>query len=125
MTLRITGNRLKETLFITLYSSVGLGLMFNNTSDNQATHCILSLSSPFNPQPSPPPFPHVHTGSLPIVERDNQELFHAISFLEGWCERLDAFGNILVRGRGQVDAVAQPTPSVFSSNFGFAVGRRG
>ena len=119
MTLRIKGNRLKETLFITLYSSMGLGLLFNNTSENQATHCILSIASPFNPPPATPPSPHVHTDSPPIIERDNQELFHSLSFgfLEGWCQRLDALGNILIRGRGQV--IAQPTVgNAFNSNFG-------
>ena len=90
MTLRINNNRLKETLFITLYSSVGLGLIFNNTSDNQATHCILSIHSPLDL------LPFLNTG---IVEQGNQELFHAITFLEGWCERLDQLGNILVRGQ--------------------------
>jgi hypothetical protein len=76
MTLRIKGNRLKETLFITLYSSIGLGLIFNNTSENQTTHCILSISSPVNPPSSSPPSPHIHSDSPPIIQRDNQELFH-------------------------------------------------
>jgi hypothetical protein len=128
MTLRINGNRLKETLFITLYSSMGLGLLFNNTSGNQATHCILSISSPFHPQPSPPPSPHVHTDSLPIIERDNQELFHSLSFgfLEGWCQRLDTLGDILVRGRGQTGVGAQPVAgNEFSSNFGIVSSVKG
>jgi len=108
MTLRINNNRMKETLFITLYSSVGLGLIFNNTSDNQATHCILSLESPLGLLI---PFINPH-----IVEQANQELFHAFTFLEGWCERLDALGDILIPDR-------QPPPDVgptndFNANFG-------
>ena len=116
MTLRINNNRLKETLFITLYSSVGLGLIFNNTSDNQATHCILSIHSPLDL------LPFLNTS---IVEQGNQELFHAITFLEGWCERLDRLGNIFVprtRGTGRQPHVRRQRPApggVFNSNFGF------
>ena len=110
MTLRINNNRLKETLFITLYSSVGLGLIFNNTSDNQATHCILSIHSPLDL------LPFLNTS---IVEQGNQELFHAITFLEGWCERLDQLGNIFVRGQTAVPATTPGTAGGFNSNFGF------
>ncbi len=50
---------------------------------------------------------------------------HAFTFLEGWCERLDVLGNILVRGRGQPGVIAQPgAGGAFNSNFGF-VSRRG
>jgi hypothetical protein len=108
MTLRINNNRMKETLFITLYSSVGLGLIFNNTSDNQATHCILSLQSPLGVL-----IPFINPD---IVERDNQELFHAFTFFEGWCERLDALGDILVPDR-QPPPVAGST-NTFNANFG-------
>jgi hypothetical protein len=114
MTLRINNNRLKESLFVALYSSVGLGLIFNNTSDNQATHCILSLQSPIQAM-----IPFLHPS---IVERDNQELFHAFTFLEGWCERLDVLGNILVRNRDQGGVITQPgVGGVFNDNFGFAM----
>jgi hypothetical protein len=113
MTLRINNNRLKETLFVTLYSSVGLGLIFNNTSDNQATHCILSILSPLQAL-----IPFLQPD---IVEQRNQELFHAITFLEGWCERLDRLGNILVprTASGTATPTTPGTGGVFNSNFGF------
>ncbi|SFA78529.1 hypothetical protein SAMN05421688_0868 [Poseidonocella pacifica] len=108
MTLRINNNRLKESLFVTLYSSVGLGWIFNNTSDNQATHCILSLNSPLGVW-----IPFI---SPSIVERDNRELFHNINFLDGWCERLDALDDILMPDRsGNTPGVN----STFSNTFGF------
>jgi hypothetical protein len=116
MTLRINNNRFKETLFITLFSSVGLGLIFNNTSDNQATHCILSLTSPLGSW-----IPFI---TPDIVERDNQELFNAISFLGFWCERLSNLRDILVpdQDRGQLGGIAGG--GVFDRNFGFVVNRR-
>ncbi|MGF1625580.1 MAG: DUF6519 domain-containing protein [Alphaproteobacteria bacterium] len=115
MTVRINNNRFKESLFITLFSSVGLGLIFNNTSDNQATHCILSLVSPLGSM-----IPFITPS---IVERDNQELFNAISFLGFWCERLSTFRNILVRGRGFTPVEPGRPVTDFDSNFGFIANR--
>lgn len=109
MTLRINNNRMKEGLFLTLYSSVGLGWIFNNTSDNQATHCILSMQSPLQ---SFIPFIQPH-----IVERDNQELFHAFTFLEDWCGRLDNLGDILLPDDQQTPGTT--VSSEFNNNFGF------
>ena len=109
MTLRINNNRLKESLFLTLYSSVGLGWIFNNTSDNQATHCILSMQSPLQ---SLIPFIQPH-----IVERDNQELFHAFTFLEDWCGQLDNLGDILLPDDQQKPGETINTE--FNNNFGF------
>lgn len=116
MTLRINNNRFKESLFITLFSSVGLGLIFNNTSDNQATHCILSLTSPLGSW-----IPFI---TPDIVERDNQELFNAINFLGFWCEGLSNLRDILVpdQDRGQLGGIAGG--GVFNRNFGFVVNRR-
>ena len=120
MTVRINNNRMKESLFIALYSSVGLGLIFNNTSDNQATHCILSIQSPIQ---SFVPFLQPH-----IVERDNEEVFHAITFLESWCERLDKLGGVLVRDKQPPPPGGGTGPAgggVFNSHFGFVVDRKG
>ena len=116
MTLRINNNRLKESLFITLFSSVGLGLIFNNTSDNQATHCILSLTSPLGSW-----IPFI---TPDIVERDNQELFNAIGFLDSWCERLSPLRNILVPDQRPDVVGGIAGNNVFDSNFGFVLNRR-
>lgn len=93
VTLRIQDNRFKESLFVTLYSSLGLGLLFNNTSDNQATHCIVSLESPLGAW-----FPLI---APDIEENHNQVLFDAfnLDLLGSWCERLAGIRNLLVRGR--------------------------
>jgi hypothetical protein len=88
MTVRIQDNRFKETLFISLFSSVALGLLFNNTSDNQATHCILNLQSPLDAW-----FTFLTTR---ISAHDNQVLFESVSFLEFWCGLFADFGNVFV-----------------------------
>ncbi|GGX79731.1 hypothetical protein GCM10007160_03900 [Litchfieldella qijiaojingensis] len=87
MTVRVQDNRFKETLMIALFSSVALGLVFNNTSDNQATHCFLNLESPLAALPFLTPS---------IREHDNQVLFNAFSFLTFWCEALSNWRRILV-----------------------------
>ena len=107
MTLRINNNRMKETLFVTLFSSVGLGWIFNNTSDNQATHCILSLRSPLGVW-----LPFLQPE---IVQRDNQELFHAWTYLRYWCERLSTLGDVLLP---DVRPNEPGVDNVFNTNFG-------
>ncbi|WP_127556029.1 DUF6519 domain-containing protein [Saccharospirillum alexandrii] len=97
MTTRVQDNRFKESLMIALFSSVNLGLIFNNTSDNQATHCILNLASP--------------VGGLPFITtsiraHDNQVLFNAFSFLDFWCEAFSAWENILVPNDSASDSAA-------------------
>ena len=87
MTVRIQNNRFKETLFITLFSSVGLGLLFNNTSGNHATHCLLNMESPLDGW-----FPGLTTE---IDSYGNSVLFNAISFLGFWCEQLGQFSTLL------------------------------
>ena len=42
MSVRISDNRFKESLILSLFSTVSLGLLFNHTVDNQATHCIFA-----------------------------------------------------------------------------------
>jgi hypothetical protein len=90
MTVRVNNNRFKESLFITLFSSVELGLIFNNTSDNQATHCFLHLTSPLAA------FPGFINPS--IRAHDNQVLFDSFGFWDGWCGRFEAWSDILVPG---------------------------
>ena len=46
MSVRINDNRFNESFYYALFSSVGMGLFFNYTVQNQATHCILSIISP-------------------------------------------------------------------------------
>jgi hypothetical protein len=114
MTLRINNNRFKETLFIALFSSVGLGLLFNNTSDNQATHCFLHLQSPLGSW--------LPLFTPDIRHHDNQELFNAVQYLGFWCERLSTWSDILVPDRPP----PAPAPSdPFADNFGFVINRRG
>src|SRR5690606_36356305 len=86
MTTRVQNNRFKESLMITLFSSINLGLIFNNTSANQATHCFLNLASPLS---------GLSFLSTSIVARDNQVLFNAFSFLGFWCEALGRWSSIL------------------------------
>jgi hypothetical protein len=100
MTVRIQDNRFKESLFISLFSSVALGLIFNNTSDNQATHCILNLHSPLDSW-----FTFLTTR---IAAHDNQVLFESVSFLEFWCGLFADFGNVFAPDRVQATA-AEPT----------------
>ncbi len=90
MTVRIQDNRFKETLFITLFSSLAMGLLFNNCSDNQATHCILNFRSPLD----------VWFGSFlttRIAEHNNQILFESISIFESWCPMFEEWRNIFAR----------------------------
>jgi hypothetical protein len=115
MTLRINNNRMKESLFVTLYSSVGLGWIFNNTSDNQATHCILSMKSPLQSF-----IPFIQPD---IFEHHNQELFHAFTFLEDWCGRLDDLDDILLPDEQRTQEVI--VASEFNNNFGFVSRARG
>lgn len=115
MTLRINDNRMKETVFITLYSSIGLGWIFNNTSDNQATHCILSIKSPLQSL-----IPFIQPS---IVERDNQELFHAMTIFKDWCGRLDNLGGVLLPD--DQTAPGAVVNSDFDLNFGFMTRARG
>jgi hypothetical protein len=99
MTTRVQDNRFKESLMISMFSSINLGLIFNNTSDNQSTHCMLNLESPI--------------GGLPFIttsirQHDNQILFSAFNFLDFWCESLSGWSDILVRGRDSTDGNNQP-----------------
>jgi len=64
MSVRINDNRFKESLILALYSVISLGLLFNHTVDNQATHCVFAK------------------GLLHERVRDNQILMSAL------CERL-------------------------------------
>jgi hypothetical protein len=77
MTVRINNNRLKETLFLTLFSSIALGLIFNNMSDNQCTHCILNMDSPLS---------GISWLTTDIQQHSNQVLFNNITFLQFLCE---------------------------------------
>ncbi len=90
MTTRVQDNRFKESLMISMFSSINLGLIFNNTSDNQSTHCMLNLESPIGV------LPFINTS---IREHDNQILFNAFNFLDFWCESLSGWRNILVRDK--------------------------
>jgi hypothetical protein len=101
MTVRIQDNRFKETLFVTLFSSIGFGLIFNNTSDNQATHCILSMESPLDSW-----FPFLSTS---IRQHDNQVLFNSISFLGFWCETFGRFSRLFVPDEEETGAAAEVT----------------
>lgn len=80
MTVRVNNNRFKEAFFSALFSSVELGLIFNNTSDNQATHCLLHLPSPLHKIPWLTPS---------IVSHHNQVLYNSIlgNFFDrkDWC----------------------------------------
>lgn len=82
MTVRINNNRLKETVVLSFFSSVALGFIFNNTSDNQCTHCILNMASPLS-------------GSSwlnPSIEQNsNQILFNSLSATQGMCEKLSSW----------------------------------
>ncbi len=71
MSVRINDNRFKESLILALYSVISLGLLFNHTVDNQATHCIFAK------------------GLLKDRVRDNHIL------MVNQCERLNALGNRL------------------------------
>jgi hypothetical protein len=94
MTTRIMDNRMKETMFISLFSSVALGLIFNNCSNNQTTHCILNLDSPLNA---------LSWLTTDIRENNNQILFNALSFFEGWCEQFGSFRKLMA-----TEAIVQP-----------------
>jgi hypothetical protein len=117
MTLRINDNRFKETLFITLFSSIGLGLIFNNTSDNQATHCLLHLESPLGAW--------ISFLTPDIRAHDNQILFNAIGFLGFWCEYLSRFSDILVPNRTPGAVGSVDVSNEFIGNFGFAINPNG
>ena len=119
MTLRINNNRFKESLFITLFSSVGLGLIFNNTSDNQATHCFLHMKSPLN---SFIPFINPE-----IARHDNQVLFNAFTFLKSWCESLSGLDDLLLPDESPNPPGTAPGAGsgAFNTNFGFFFPQRG
>ena len=101
--MRIQDNRFKETLMVSLFSSVALGLIFNNTSDNQATHCILNLESPVGL------LPFLNTS---IREHDNQILFNAFSFLDFWCEAFSRWRDILVPQADQAEVENPQTTGI-------------
>lgn len=72
MSVRIEDNRFKETLFLALFSVMGLGFIFNHTVDNQATHCVYAR------------------GLLnPAIERDNLVLMKA------FCKQLGVLKTVL------------------------------
>ncbi|MGB5569812.1 MAG: hypothetical protein WBM81_10970, partial [Sedimenticolaceae bacterium] len=104
MTVRIQDNRFKESLFVTLFSSIGFGLIFNNTSDNQATHCVISLESPLDAW-----FPFLTTS---IKEHDNQVLFNSISFLGFWCELFGRFERLFVTDDQTAAATTNPNTEI-------------
>lgn len=92
MSTRISDNRIKTSLAFAFFSIVSMGFFFNHTVDNQVTHCILTIDSPF--------------GFLARKrERDNMVLMESI--LEGYCANLaESFGKGLggLFGRGSSSA---------------------
>jgi hypothetical protein len=90
MTVRINNNRFKESLFVALFSWVALGLIFNNASDNQSTHCYLNLESPLgagNPLLSPRIAAHHNHVLYPFLGVPSQE--------EAACKWVAKFENLL------------------------------
>ena len=87
--LRCSNNRFKEGILNALFSAITFGL-FNTTTGNQSTHCLLV-------RPSSPPHPLT-------VRSDNRALIDA--FFQSFCARVDRmllrFGNFRLGG-GEAD----------------------
>lgn len=49
--LRLHDNRLREGLLNAYFSAVTMGLLLHTITDNQCSHCLLPLRSPFTPAP--------------------------------------------------------------------------
>lgn len=106
MSLRVNNNRFKESLIYAPFSSIGLGLLFNNTSHNQATHCLLHLRSPLGVW--------IPTFSPSRVMEPNQVLLEGLAQFNGQCERFAKRWESVLIGSGQLpqgggpDAGGQP-----------------
>ncbi|MCB1852636.1 MAG: hypothetical protein KDI83_17965 [Gammaproteobacteria bacterium] len=90
-TLRINNNRFKESLFYAPFSWIGLGLIFNNASDNQSTHCFLNLKSPLgggNPLLNPHIADHHNQVLYPYLWKPTPEKMQ--------CEWVDKYTNLLL-----------------------------
>jgi len=95
MTVRVNNNRFKETAILTLFSSVELGLIFNNTSDNQATHCFLHLDSPLDALPFITTSIHAHHNQVLFDSVNFQILFDSERFPKDWCGQFESWSNLL------------------------------
>jgi len=98
MSVRINDNRFNESLYFALFSSIGLGYLFNHTVDNQATHCMLSIESPLAGFPFFQP---------EIKERDNMVLMGWFS--DNFCAAFSKFRKLTTNN--QTGGVAGGPPS--------------
>ena len=101
MTIRITDNRIKESLIFAFFSSIGMGLFFNHTVDNHVTHCLLSIRSPLE---------NINFITPQIIERDNIILVNnfaipALQKLFGYiCEIMSRLEDIFITKKATTDA---------------------